>query len=228
MRRDKIYIFLFLIGFGILIFPHVAQYYHHKLQQAEANEFKQTASKLSEPMISERIEKINKCNELIYENELAWKDPFTNEAIDSSYSDCKNSAKLIGDSFASLEIPKLQLEIPIYIGATENELSKGIGVVEGTSLPIGGENNHTVLAGHRGMGLKAMFRNLDELHVDDLFHIHTVAGKLTYRVYDVIVILPHETERLFIQEGRDLASLITCHPYRANSHRLVVLGERFN
>lgn len=224
MRRNNLYILLFVIGLCIIIFPHAAQFYFHELHRAEANQFKMSTRNLPETIKVEEIERISKCNELIYENEFTWKDPFSNEHPDSEYEECVIG--LLGNSFATIEIPKLQLEIPIYIGATEAELSRGIGVVEGTSLPIGGKNSHTVLAGHRGMGLKAMFRNLDQLNIGDLFHIHTIEGKLTYKVYDVIVILPHETERLFIQEGKDLASLITCHPYRANSHRLVIQGER--
>src|SRR5690606_36446380 len=102
----------------------------------------------------------------------------------------------------------------------------GIGQVEGSSLPIGGESTHTVLAGHRGMGTKAMFRNLDVLRPGDTFFIYTLEGRLEYHVYDVEVILPHETENLQINEGKDLASLITYQLYRVNSHRLVVHGER--
>src|SRR5690606_37894829 len=91
----------------------------------------------------------------------------------------------INDSmFAAIEIPKLDLMIPIYIGSSEEILSKGIGQVEGTSLPLGGLNTHSVLAGHRGMGTKEMFRNIDELDPGDTFYIHTMHATLTYEVYD--------------------------------------------
>lgn len=118
------------------------------------------------------------------------------------------------------------MEIPVYLGTSEEELSKGIGHIEGSSLPIGGMNTHTVLAGHRGMGTKAMFRNLDALESGDAFYIFTMNEKLKYVVNDIRVILPHETQGLHVIEGEDLASLITCHPYRSNSHRLVVQGKR--
>lgn len=226
MRRKKWSLFLFCLGLSIVLFPHLAQHYFQWQQEREADAFIQEAKDLPQHYVNKQIEQIVACNELIFQNEFTWKDPFFQATNNYVYEKCSLVVPNATDAFATIEIPKLHLLIPIYIGASENELSKGIGVVEGTSLPIGGKNTHTVLAGHRGMGIKEMFRNLDQLTVDDVFYIHTVAGTLAYRVYDVIVILPHETERLMIQEGKDLASLITCHPYRANSHRLVVQGER--
>lgn len=225
MNKNKLLIGLFLLGFTILIYPHVAQYVNGKLQKVEAEQIKKMNMELSPKLLEDRLETARICNESIFNNEGAFQDPFTEGYRQIYYEACKEVVSE-GDQFATIEIPKLQLEIPIYLGATENELSRGIGQVDGSSLPTGGENTHTVLAGHRGMGTKAMFRHLDRVSVDDSFYIYTLEGRLEYKVYDVEVILPHETDRLRIQEGKDLASLITCHPYPRNSHRLVIYGER--
>lgn len=225
MKRNRWLMFMFLIGLLIFIYPHAAQYINGKIQKVEADQFKKQQRTLSNEYINETVMTARKCNELIFTNEGQFQDPFTDSYRQIHYEQCKEIINE-GEHFATIEIPKLQLEIPIFLGATENELSQGIGQVDGSSLPIGGESTHTVLAGHRGMGTKAMFRNLDELTTNDIFYIHTLEGRLQYKVNDVEVILPHETDNLCIHEGEDLASLITCHPYRHNSHRLVVHGKR--
>lgn len=191
----------------------------------EVKEFKQQRTFLSEGDVMSTLRQAQACNESIYKNEEGLHDPFTEAYSYEQYDACKDMP-FDGENIAAIEIPTLNLAIPIYLGATEKELSKGVGQVEGSSLPIGGKNTHTLLAGHRGMGTKPMFRHLDELQTGDQFIIHTVEDTLVYVVYDTQVILPHETENLGIHEGKDLASLITCHPYRHNSHRLVIYGER--
>lgn len=225
MWKERWTVFLFLLGLSIVIYPHAAQKVNSKLQKVEAEQFNERKQELPEQYISKKVTTAEQCNESIFTKEGKFQDPFTESYRQTNYEECDEVIEQ-GEHFATIEIPKLHLNIPIYLGATEKELSQGIGQVDGSSLPVGGENTHTVLAGHRGMGTKAMFRNLDELTADDLFYIHTLEGTLQYRVNDVKVILPHETDNLRIREGKDLASLITCHPYRANSHRLVVQGER--
>src|SRR5699024_5996207 len=189
MRRKRWLVLLFLLGLSIFIYPHVAQYVNGKIQKVEAEKFKQKTVELPEEIIYETLKTARLCNESIFNSEGAFQDPFTEDYQQTRYEQCKDVITE-GDHFATIEIPKLQLDIPIFLGATENELSQGIGQVDGSSLPIGGMSTHTVLAGHRGMGTKAMFRNLDELNENDLFHINTLEGKLTYRVRDVEVILP--------------------------------------
>lgn len=225
MKKNKGIVLLFIVGLIIMSYPHIAQYINNLIYKSQVEQFKNETEIMDPNKISEKITSTKKCNQAIYSNEGSLHDPFTEEYNRNTFEECKTAPN--GEHMASIEIPKLQLEIPIYLGATENELSKGIGQVEGSSLPIGGANTHTVLAGHRGMGTKAMFRNLDQLEPGDVFYIYTLDEKLEYKIYDIDVILPSETESLIITEGKDLASLITCHPYRANSHRLVVYGERY-
>lgn len=227
MRKNNWIASLFILGAIVLLYPYLSQYMNQLIYQKEVQQFKSSAQLLPEREITETLTAAKECNDAIFNNEEELHDPFTMDYNRKQFDDCAGSP-LDGEGIAAIEIPKLNLAIPVYLGATENELSKGVGQVEGSSLPTGGNNTHTVLAGHRGMGTKAMFRNLDEIQIGDAFTISTLEGTLEYVVYDTDIILPHETESLHIAEGKDLASLITCHPYRHNSHRLVIYGERIN
>src|SRR5690625_4390979 len=128
---------------------------------------------------------VKACNESIYQNEDNVNDPFTDNYDPEYYESCEKVIKE-NEYPLALEIPKLGLNIPLFIGATRENLSKGVAQVEGSSLPMGGESTHTVIAGHRGMGTKAMFRNIEDLHVGDEFTIHTVEETLVYRIYDTV------------------------------------------
>lgn len=209
----------------VMLYPHVAQMTNNHMQKAQVKQFKKDMKVLSEEVVVEKVAHAQTCNDAIFKNEEGLHDPFTEGYSRDAYEGCEE-APTDGENFAAIEIPKIDLEVPIFLGATENELSKGVGQVEGSSLPIGGNSTHTVLAGHRGMATMVVFRDLHKLQEGDTFYIHTLEGRLEYYVYNVEVILPHETENLRIVEGKDQASLITCHPYRQNTHRFVVHGER--
>jgi len=208
-----------------MVYPYIAQFVNNKIQHSTVEQFHRDEGQLPADTLYERLEAAKKCNESIFKNEEGLHDPFTEGYSRDAYKGC-NDVPPNGDLFASLEIPVLNLVIPIYLGVNEEILSRGIGQVEGSSLPVGGKNTHTVLAAHRGMGTKEMFRNLDVLKKGDSFFIHTMNETLEYRVFDTEIILPNETSALEIIEGSDLASLITCHPYRSNSHRLIVHAKR--
>jgi len=126
----------------------------------------------------------------------------------------------------AIEIPKIRINLPIYHGTTEEVLSNGVGHLEGSSLPVGGENTHSILTGHRGLPNSKLFTRLDELEQGDLFYIRVGNETLAYEVSEILVIRPENVEELFIKAGKDMISLITCTPYGINSHRLVVTGER--
>lgn len=125
-----------------------------------------------------------------------------------------------------VEIPKIDVTEPIYHYSTEISLGKGIGHIHGSSLPVGGENTHSVLTGHRGLPTQKFFSDLDKLQVGDKFYIHVLDKILVYRVYKVTTIVPTDVDLLFIEEGKDLVTLVTCTPYGINTHRLLVMGER--
>lgn len=225
MKSKKGIILLFILGLSIFIYPFAAQWINGYLQKKQVDEFQDGLEGKTDVEIEKLMETAASCNEEIYYDSDGLRDPFGDEQ-----EKLQKFQKCLGiqeeDIFAAVEIPKLKLVIPIYIGASDEILSKGIGQIEGSSLPIGGKSTHTVLAGHRGMGTKEMFRNIDQLHDNDIFYIHTMNETLTYRVFRQKIIYPHETDSLEIVEDKDLATLFTCHPYRYNHQRLLIQGER--
>lgn len=224
MKKNRLVYLLFVCGLLLVTFPFLAQVYFKQQQGQLVDVQLSELAVMPETVKREVKDSAMFCNEMIASLPDEVGDPFAWGADGGGDLLCDGFRA--DDYFSSLEIPKLNERIPIYIGASEENLAMGVGQVEGSSLPNGGMGTHSVLAGHRGMAMKAMFRHLDELAVGDVFYVNVMGERLTYTVYDVAVILPHETESLTIDERRDLVSLITCHPYPHNSHRLVVYGER--
>lgn len=134
------------------------------------------------------------------------------------------SAGIGEEVFGSIFIPKLELELPIYVGSTTTNLSKGIAHLEGTSLPVGGTSTHSVLAGHTGAVTNEWFTNIDKLEKGDPFYIRHESSVLTYEVVGMKVIESEDTSDLYIEEGRDLVTLLTCSD--SGTKRLIVTGER--
>lgn len=125
-----------------------------------------------------------------------------------------------------IEIPQIQVTLPIYHGTSENALQKGAGHLEGSSLPVGGTDTHTVISAHRGLPSKKMFTDLDQLETGDLFYIHVFQKILAYQITEIETVRPDETGPLAIRKGEDLATLVTCTPYGMNTHRMYVHGKR--
>ena len=125
-----------------------------------------------------------------------------------------------------VEIPSIGVTLPIYHGTDETVLQIAVGHLEWTSLPVGGESSHCVVSGHRGLPSAKLFTDLDELVVGDIFMFRVLDEILTYEVDQILIVEPHETDALLIEEGKDLCTLITCTPYGVNSHRLLVRGHR--
>ncbi len=125
-----------------------------------------------------------------------------------------------------IEVPAIGVTLPIYHGTDEAVLQVALGHLEWTSLPVGGESSHCVVSGHRGLPSAKLFTNLDKLVVGDVFMFRVLDEILTYEVDQILIVEPHETEALQIEQGKDLCTLITCTPYGVNSHRLLVRGHR--
>lgn len=125
-----------------------------------------------------------------------------------------------------IEIPKINVNLAIYHGTGVTALENGVGHVEGTSLPIGGEGTHAVLSAHRGLPSAKLFTDLDQMQEGDVFYIHVLDEVHAYQVDQILTVLPSETEALGIEEGKDYVTLLTCTPYAVNTHRLLVRGHR--
>lgn len=125
-----------------------------------------------------------------------------------------------------LQIPKIDVKIPIYHGTSDEVLQKGVGHVEGSSLPVGGETTHSVLSAHSGLPSARLFTDLNQLRNGDMFYIYVLDQVLAYKVDQVLVVEPSDVEALSLQEGKDYVTLVTCTPYAINTHRLLVRGTR--
>lgn len=125
-----------------------------------------------------------------------------------------------------VEIPRVNVLLPVYHGTDEAVLQVAIGHLEWTSLPVGGENSHCVVSGHRGLPSARLFTDLDQMEVGDTFLLRVLDEVLTYEVDQIRIVEPQETDDLLITEGRDLCTLITCTPYGINTHRLLIRGTR--
>ena len=132
----------------------------------------------------------------------------------------------VTDAIGYLEIPKIGVYMPIYHGIDTEVLEKGIGHMPGTSLPVGGKSTHCVLSGHTGLPAAKILTDLDKMKEGDLFYLHVLGRVLAYKVDQIKVVLPEETDDIKITEGKDYVTLLTCTPYGINTHRLLVRGER--
>lgn len=155
-------------------------------------------------------------------NVVSVDDENENNEQGESYADLLN----IGESLGYITIPKIDVNLPIYNGTSQDVLSKGVGHMEQSSYPLGGESTHCVLTGHRGLPSAVLFTDLDKLEIGDEFYLHVLDEILAYKVDQIKVVEPNEFGDLEIIDGKDYCTLVTCTPYAINSHRLLVRGER--
>lgn len=211
---------LFWAGFLICIFPVISNIVERQRQADAVATYRQTMEKEDEKEIEEKWRQANEYNEMLFQA----KGGIVEETEEKKYEELLNIHGT--DIMGSLEIPKIQVELPIYHGTEDEVLSNGIGHLEGTSLPIGGENTHSVLTGHRGLPSSKLLVRLDEMKIGDLFFIHTYKEVMAYKVEEIMVVKPEDTAWMEIKGEKDLVSLVTCTPFGVNSHRLIVTGHR--
>ena len=223
MKKNKVKIILivsFLLGLFALIYPPISQYWNSKYQTKVITDYEKMFSTLEEEDYSQMfVEAENYNNELFnlefpliqYKNILGY-----NELINV------NNSGILG----YISIKKIKIELPIYHGTSSSVLNVGVGHLEGSSLPIGGINTHSVLSAHRGLPSAKLFTNLNKLEIGDIFEIIVLDRKLTYQVDNIFIIEPNDVSKLEIEEGKDYVTLMTCTPYGINSHRLLVRGSR--
>ena len=215
---------LFLIGFGIMLYPVLS----NALSQISYNEtissYEQSVSDENSSLYQSMIQEAVHYNEKLTTSSIV--DVFSDPEITNSeeYMDILNLNR--DGVMGYISIPKIDIKIPIYHGTSSEVLSKGVGHLEGSSFPVGGESTHAILSAHRGLPSARLFTDLDQLEVGDKFYIYILDQVYTYQVDQVLVIEPSETEALQIQDGKDLVTLVTCTPYGVNTHRLLVRGER--
>ncbi|MBZ4224109.1 class C sortase [Bacillus wiedmannii] len=224
MKRNIIFGSIFLLGLSIFLYPTVSNWFATRTHYSEVSMYDEAIKKLEKEEINRKETEAQEYNKKVQNTTQTFSDPFheNGEEKKSSHVDMLN----IGEVMGYIEIPKIDVNLPIYQGTTEEVLSRGIGQLNESSLPVGGENTHTVLTGHRGLPSALMFTHLDKIEKNDVFYIHSLDKVLAYKVDQIKIVLPNETEDLLVVQGQDYATLITCTPYGVNTHRLLVRGHR--
>lgn len=219
-------ILFFLAGLSLLLYPLVANEWNNYRQKRLISNY-ETAVTQAADTIDYKAEwkKAHDYNEALLPSILP--DSFAiaaAEDVDETYLSCLN---LTGNGVMGyVEIPKIDIKLPIFHGTDEDVLEQAAGHLEGSSLPVGGENTHAVISAHRGLPSAALFTDLDRLKEGDHFLLYILDDILCYEVDKISVVEPKETEELSVIDGEDLVTLLTCTPYGVNSHRLLVRGHR--
>lgn len=216
---------LFLLGAALCSYPFISSFSEQKNLDRVIATYQAQSVGVTDKERKEELERAERYNRRLYQ--------LQESVIGGNYAEIQNEEgydsllNMTGNGImGSIEIPKIDVHLPIYHGTSEEVLVSGIGHIEGTSLPIGGENTRTVLTGHRGLPNSKLFTRLDEMEEGDLFFLRILNEVLAYQVNKIEIINPEEAEKLHITQGKDLATLLTCTPYGINTHRLLVTGER--
>ncbi len=216
---------LFIIGFLILMYPTFSNVWNEYRALQVMTEYEDTVGSIEEPEMEEILEEAREYNRQHTQNIII--DAFTNQEeyiLSHPYDQLLNPSG--NEIMGFIHIPKIDVSLPIYHGVGAEVLEKGVGHVEGTSLPVGGESTHSVIAGHRGLPTAKLFTDLDQIEIGDTFYLSVLNSNLYYEVDQIEVVLPSETDLLKIEEGQDLVTLLTCTPYGVNTHRMLVRGHR--
>lgn len=216
-----------LIGVVFIAYPFVSDAQNQARERDVVHTNATLVSNTDEATLAAEREKAIIYNQQLLNGRAVVTDPFDPDAERPTDEDYNNVLNLSGDGvMATINIPKIHVELPVYHTTDSDVLEHGVGHLEGTSVPIGGESTHCVLSGHTGLPTMKIFDNLDQLEVGDYFVISVLGEDHAYEVTSVEVVLPDETDSLVIEQGRDLCTLVTCTPYGINSHRLLVHAER--
>lgn len=204
-------VLIFLVGIGFILYPSIGNFVTLNTAFTTISNYEEEMEEL-EPPVDERLEMARKFNEHLYYG-IAAEDE----------DKCLN----VNDGvICYLDIPKIDVYLPVYYGTSDEVLKKGCGYIKNTSLPVGGANTNAALSGHTGLPGAELLSSLDKLQVNDVFYIHVLGEILAYEVKLIDVVEPDDSKDLEIVPEKDYVTLVTCTPYGINSHRLIVRGER--
>lgn len=223
MKKHKTVIFLtlgFLVGICVLLYPAVSDFWNSKTQSRAIVDYESVLENLDPADYTQIFEQAHAYNKALYKTPF----PLINHDQVPGYYDTLSITE--NDMIGYLKIDRIGVELPIYHSTSNEVLNKGVGHLEGSSLPVGGENTHCVLSAHRGLPSSKLFTDLDRVEKGDTFQITVLDQVLTYQVDFIKVIEPTEVSDLQIIEGGDYCTLFTCTPYGINTHRLLVRGIR--
>lgn len=212
---------VFLAGLSLLLYPSVSNYWNSVHSTQAIAGYAENVANLDEEKYQEIWDAAYAYNRGLFyrENSLSL-----SEQQRTLYEQLLDVSGL--GVMGYIEIPKIEVSLPIYHGTEESVLQIAVGHLDWSSLPVGGESTHCVLSGHRGLPSAKLFTNLDKLEKGDTFILRVLDEILTYEVDQILIVEPHEMDALQIVEGMDYCTLVTCTPYGINTHRLLVRGHR--
>ena len=208
---------------GLFLYPTVSVWINQLLSDSAITQYNNTVDTLSQ---TEKSELLSQAREYNREVSNVFSDSFDEDSFisDERYNSILN---VTGDGqIGTVSIPSVDCNLPIYHGSDKDMLTKGAVHLAFTSFPIGGESSHSVISAHTAYPGKQFFDRLTEIEIGDSFSVTVLGETLNYKVVDIKVVLPSETQYFEVQKGRDLVTLVTCTPYSVNTHRLLVTGER--
>ena len=215
---------LFLTALGLTLYPLVSNYVNQKYASEIQTAYQELIRQTDNSILQEAKQRAIAYN---LATTPGTADAYSEEALLSSAENYNDQLNIAGNGIMGyVEIPKIQVNLPIYHGTEAEVLDRGVGHLLGSSLPVGGENTHTILSGHSGMASQKMFTDLEQLVPGDVFYLNVLGETLAYQVTEINTVLPYETDLLGIVPGEDLCTLVTCTPYGINTHRLLVRGSR--
>ena len=223
-KEKKITVLLmiaFFTGIALLLYPAISDYWNSFHQTKAITSYSETVSELKREDYDNLLQQATDYNRSIADRKNTYELSETERVLYNSMLDVSGTGVM-----GYLQIPVLDLQLPIYHGTDETVLQVAIGHLEWTSLPVGGEGTHCVLSGHRGLPSAKLFSNLDKLAQGDVFMLYVLDEVLTYEVDQILTVEPMVVSDLQVEEGKDYCTLLTCTPYGVNSHRLLVRGHR--
>ena len=225
MKKDTfsniLLVLVLVIGLSLLLYPSFSNWWNDQHQTKAIANYTDFVEKLEKEDYSHLWDSAHDYNLALLDRSNGY------VVTDEQRLRYEQELNVAGNGIMSvIEIPCIDVTMPVYHGTSDAVLQVAIGHIEWSSLPVGGENTHCVVSGHRGLPSARLFTDLDKLKIGDYFLFKTLDQVLTYEVDQILIVEPHETDALLIEEGKDLCTLVTCTPYGVNSHRLLVRGHR--
>ncbi len=216
---------VFLLALGITLYPFVSNYLAEKYQSTAMAAYSDAISRMDDTTLMREREAAQQFNRSIGVISMSGPDAISRlNAARDGYDDLLNVNN--NGIMGYIRIPAIDVELPIYHGVENSTLEQGVGHLPGSSLPVGGESTHAVLAAHSGLASQRMFTDLEQLREGDRFYLSVLGETLAYEIDQMLVVEPDDAAALELQPGMDLVTLITCTPYAVNTHRLLVRGKR--
>ena len=212
---------IFLVGLCILLYPTISDFWNEKRQSQAIMDYDSLLNDLKPEDFTEYFKKADEYNRKL----RLVSSPFIGySTLDKEYY---STLDVNGDGMMGyITIEKIKVQLPIYHGTSDKVLNSAVGHVEGSSLPVGGKSTHAVLSAHRGLPSAKLFTNLDKLEEGDVFTITILNQTFTYQVDQILIVIPSQISDLYVEEGEDYCTLLTCTPYGINTHRMLVRGTR--